>query len=127
MNRSEDGSMLLEVLVAFVILAGAVLLGFRIFGDGLRGLHAAEERSRLIAVARRELALIELASELRGGRVAGQDDEGTRWSTDIMPLDDMQSDAAGAAIPFRVTITVERLPAKHPVVLETILIAPPQQ
>ena len=36
MTRSEEGSMLLEVLVAFVILAGAVILNLRIFGEGIR-------------------------------------------------------------------------------------------
>ena len=35
-DEAEDGFTLVEVLVAFVILAGAVVLSFQIFADGLR-------------------------------------------------------------------------------------------
>jgi hypothetical protein len=47
---NEDGSTLVEVLVAFVILAGAVVLSFQIFADGIRRLTGVETRIQEVNV-----------------------------------------------------------------------------
>jgi prepilin-type N-terminal cleavage/methylation domain-containing protein len=51
----DDGFTLVEVLVAFAILAGAIVMSFQIFGDGLRQLKLAQSRALEIDVARQEL------------------------------------------------------------------------
>lgn len=124
----DEGFTLLEVLVAFVILAGAVILGFRIFSDGLRGLQTARERSELTAVARRELARLELSSALRAGSFTGVDAEGFTWSAEVRPAISSEPGATDAVVPFRVRMTVTGATAsRRSVAFETILIAIPQQ
>jgi general secretion pathway protein I len=121
----EEGSTLLEVLVAFVILTGAVVLSFRIFGDGLAGLRAAEERSVMVAIARRELARLELSPRLEAGRLAGDGGGDFAWSVELTPKVDPEKTAAGA-VPFRVKVTVgRRSSSAHPVSIETTLLAAP--
>jgi Tfp pilus assembly protein PilV len=55
-NGPEDGSTLLEALVAFVILAGSVTMAFRIFGDGLQRQNASAARSEILWQAQSQLA-----------------------------------------------------------------------
>ena len=120
--------MLVEVLVAFVILAGAMILSLRIFADGLRGLEKAQERSAMAAVARRELARLELLPTLEAGDFAAKDEQGFAWSIEIRPLDNSKL-KDDAAVPFRVRLMVGRksTPGVYPVSAATILLAAPQR
>ena len=100
MRKSEEGSTLVEVLVAFVILAGAMILSLRIFADGLRGLEKAQERSAMAAVARRELARLELSPALQVGNFLGTDDQGFSWSIEIRHQPPAAPNFAGAIARF---------------------------
>jgi type II secretory pathway pseudopilin PulG len=51
----EEGFSLVEVLVAFTILAAAVIAGFQIFGDGLRRIGRAGSYLNLVEDARASL------------------------------------------------------------------------
>ena len=126
MSGGEKGTTLLEVLVAFVILAGAMILSLRVFADGLKGLELAEERSAMAAVARREIARLELQPRLLAGDSAGNDDQGFAWSIEITPQEKSRGDTV---VPFRVKVAVGRAstPGAYPVSAETILLAIPQR
>lgn len=50
--RRREGYSLIEVLVAFTILAGAIIVGFQIFGDGLRRVSHADSRIATLNQAR---------------------------------------------------------------------------
>src|SRR4051812_6137062 len=97
----ESGTMLLEVLIAFVILAGALILNLRILADGIRALEAARERSAMVAVGRRELAMLELLPALKSGALAGNDDEGFGWRIAIGRRS-RERTPSGTAVPFDV-------------------------
>lgn len=59
--RDKDGFTLIEVLVAFAILASAIIIGFQIHEDGLRRLASGENKNRILAVSKYELAKLNAA------------------------------------------------------------------
>lgn len=80
------GFSLLEVLVAFVILALVATALFGLFGGALRTASTSEEWSRAMLVAQSRLVLAESATPLREGTEAGTDDEGRiAWQTAVSP------------------------------------------
>jgi hypothetical protein len=85
-RNGEDGSMLIEVLVAFVILASTIIMAFQVFGDGLRRMNAVEPKMLAVAIARRELALINNQTTLTAGRLEGADASGLRWQIALDPI-----------------------------------------
>ena len=125
-RADESGSMLLEVLIAFLILAGALILNLRILANGIQALEAARERSAMIAIGRRELAMVELLPALRAGALGGRDDNGFAWRIDIRRS--RQRAPPGTAVPFDVKVMVGREAQEraYPVSLETVLIALPE-
>jgi hypothetical protein len=123
-DRGERGSTLLEVLIAFVILTGAMILSFRIFGDGLRGMQSVEERSRMMSVVRSELARLELSAALQPGQFRGRNEDGYFWAIEIAAEGEEPRDPS-AVVPFRVRLMVGKDPRSGIYVLsaETILLA----
>ena len=90
-NRSR-GFTLLELLVAFVILALSlgVLLG--IFSAGLRNTGMAADYTRAVALAESRLAELGVTSPLAPGSTEGIHGERFRWRSEVVELDP----AAGA-------------------------------
>ena len=92
---AQRGFSLLEVLVAFVILALVATALFRLFGGALGNAGIAEDASRavLVAQSRLDAARTELRADSGaedGGRIA--------WSTRVEPWQSPESSAAmGAA------------------------------
>jgi general secretion pathway protein I len=88
--RSTDdhagGFSLLEVLVAFVILALVATALFRLFGGALNNASAAEEWSRALLVAESRLAVAANEKALREGSDQGSESDGRiRWQTTVAP------------------------------------------
>ena len=80
------GVSLLEVLVAFVILALVATAIFGLFGGALRTASTAEEWSRALLVAQSRLALAASTQPLREGSAAGTEDDGRiAWQTAVAP------------------------------------------
>ena len=78
------GFSLLEVLVAFVILALVATALFRLFSGSLGNAVAAEEWSRALMVAESRLAQAAAAQPLREKGERGDDDDGRiRWETRV--------------------------------------------
>jgi general secretion pathway protein I len=124
MRRGEEGSTLIEVLVAFVILAGAMILSLRILAGGLAGVEKAREHSAMAAVARREIAALELQPRLQVGEFTGKDEQGFAWSIGITAGGGTKA-RGDAVVPFRVKVSVgrESSPGVYPVSADTILLA----
>jgi general secretion pathway protein I len=80
------GFSLLEVLVAFVILALVATALFELFGGALRTASISEEWSRALLVAQSRLTLAASAAPLREATDAGTEDDGRiAWQTVVAP------------------------------------------
>jgi general secretion pathway protein I len=80
------GFSLLEVLVAFVILALVATALFRLFGGALNNAAAAADWSRALAVAESRLAIASAAVPLREGSEQGAErDSSISWRTKVEP------------------------------------------
>lgn len=93
--RAQGGFSLLEVLVAFVILALVATALFRLFGGALGNAGIAEDASRAVLVAQSRLDAAR--TELRAD--SGVEDDGRiAWSTRVEPWESPDTPgAAGAA------------------------------
>ena len=83
---ASAGFSLLEVLVAFVIVALVATALFRLFGGALRNAAATDEWSRALLVAESRLALAAHAQPFREGADQGAEFDGRiRWRTNVAP------------------------------------------
>lgn len=84
--RHAAGFSLLEVLVAFIIVALVVTALFRLFGGALGNASAAEEWTRALLVAQSRLTLAASAQPLRETTDAGSEAGGRiAWRTTVAP------------------------------------------
>jgi general secretion pathway protein I len=104
-NRGEDGFTLVEVLVAFVILSGAIILSFQIFSDGLRRLTGVELRMRQVNIARAELEKVSASGAIFEGVQIGTTD-GVSWKISIKNLADASIYNPLQVQPFKVVVDV---------------------
>jgi general secretion pathway protein I len=83
------GFTLIEVLVAFVILAGSVLALMRLLSGGLAMAERTDEFNRATTYAENRLAEAVGQREIVEGETSGEEDEGRiRWSVVVTPMDD---------------------------------------
>lgn len=75
--RGEGGYSLVEVIVAFAILAGTLLMGLDAFRGGLANLHRAERQLDMAQLAKTELMKLSLEPGLQAGSRHG---ESGSWS-----------------------------------------------
>ncbi len=88
-RRACRGFSLLEVLVAFTILA--MLLGalFQVFSGGLRAARSGDQYTRATVIAQSRLAAVGVEQPLREGVSSGTDDGPYHWRVTVSPyLDD---------------------------------------
>ena len=106
--RGSRGFTLLEVLVAFTILAVALVALLRAFSSGLRGLDAAETASIAVQHARSKMAEIGSAMPLEPGAEEGAFDDGFRWRVTIEPhqIGDGAAAETLPLLPYEVEVTV---------------------
>ena len=112
-NRHR-GFSLLEVLVAFVIVALVVTALFRLFGGALGNASAADEWTRALLVAQSRLAVAASAQPLRETTDAGSEPDGRiDWRTSVTPYvppdadpDIERASETMATRLFRVTVDV---------------------
>lgn len=111
MRAARDGGFsLIEVLVAFAILAAALATLSSAFGTGLRGTRTADLQLRAVDFAENLLAEAGRSAPLERGVQTGTAD-GLHWQLEVAPWQDNIADAtppaAGAALDaLRVSVRV---------------------
>jgi general secretion pathway protein I len=111
---AQGGFSLLEVLVAFIILALVATALFRLFGGALGNASAAEDWSRAMLVAQSRLDLAASALPLRESNDNGTEQDGRiAWRTSVAPYVPAEPNAdverASETMPtrlYRVTVDV---------------------
>ena len=111
MNRGpQRGFTLIEVVVAFVLLAAVLGIGFQIFSTGLARASQLEERSRALAIAQSQLGAAGVEDTLKEGQTRGQsEDRRYEWTTTITKTTDnidTSKPAPSAYALFRIDVVV---------------------
>jgi len=121
------GFTLIEVLVAFAILAVSLVVLLQVFSTGLRNARVAEDYTTATLYAESMLATAGLEAPLAMGETSGDFDERFRWRLDVLPYevsDSGEETATGRA--FQVVVTVSWGDEDDPrdVTLTTLRLAP---
>lgn len=121
-TRARRGFTLLEVLIAFTILAVAMVAVIQAFSTGLRGLSAAEETATAVMHARSKLDEVGVIIALEPGEFEGAFEDGFAWRTVIRP-DPTTEELAPGVSAYEVEVTVSRDEARR-VRLQTLRLGP---
>ena len=108
-DRRQSGYTLIEVLVAFMILALALTVLLRIFSGGLRNVSVSSDYATATLIAESRLAAAGIDIPLRPGETSGTEGERFEWTVsvqDYQPWPGYRS-AARDLDAYRVTVTVE--------------------
>ncbi len=109
-HRCDGGFTLLEVLIAFAILAVALTALIQAFSQGIHGSRVAEERAIAIMLARSKLAEVGKSIPLEESEHADKFKDGFGWRLIIAALDSSEvglGDNTAVQL-FNVAVTVER-------------------
>jgi general secretion pathway protein I len=121
----QAGFTLLELLVAFAILAVAMAATLQAFGSGLDAARRTDGASEALAAARSQLDRVGTELPIEPGRYSGGEERGTRWSILIerrkSPLDHL-AEAERLYALFDVVVTAA-VPGSEPVSLATVRVA----
>jgi general secretion pathway protein I len=130
-RRGEGGFTLIEVVVAFVLLALVFSVGFEIFSTGLARAGALDERSRALEVARSRLDDAGMEEALAEGAAQGESqDPRFHWTTTITRSEegtDPDHPINSAYALFRVDVKVDWRGADakdHSLALSTLQLGP---
>jgi general secretion pathway protein I len=106
-SGTSRGFTLIEVLVAFLILAFSLGALFNVFSGSLRSVRQGEHYAHATALARAQLARIDADGIDGQGIETGETDDGYRWQVEFAPLPDLSAQSGtGNFEPLAVTVTV---------------------
>lgn len=121
------GFSLLEVLVAFSILAISLGTLLTFYSNGLHNVSIAREYSRAVIMAESKLAELEAQATISVGTGEGVFDDRYRWRAEIStyPTDTISTDAGGITQTYKLTVTVswDDIPNPRSVVLTSLRVA----
>jgi len=106
----QQGFSLLEILVAFSILALSLGVLLNIFSGGVRRAAISEEYQRAISIAESKLATAGIEVELQEGEIQGVVEDKYHWSLNsqlFIAEDEGLEEESLPVEPYQVTITVE--------------------
>ncbi len=107
-NIQQGGFSLLEILIAFSILAFSLGILLNIFSGGLRRTLVAEEYQQAVTIAQSILSKVGIEEELQEGEKQGEIQEKYLWTQNIQAFGDEELDPETMSIiPYQVTVTVE--------------------
>lgn len=90
---------MLEVLVAFVILALVLGVLMQIFSGGLSNASRADEYQQAVLLGQSKLASIGIEIPLKEGESNGEFNSTYRWQVSIRPYQDNQAQEGGQTLP----------------------------
>ncbi|QLQ00005.1 MAG: type II secretion system protein [Burkholderiaceae bacterium] len=96
-GRSQRGLTLIEVLVAFVVLALTLGVILQIFSGGLRNARLSDAYTRALLLAESRLEAVGSEQALVPGETAGQLGEDLRWRVRIQPWAGAAADPLAAS------------------------------
>ena len=108
-SRHQRGFSLIEILVAFVILAMSLTVIFRIFSGGLRNVALSEDYAQAVVLAESQLSAIGISEPLEQGVTSGEWDERFRWQRMVELYQPWEQDKALDAplLGYLVTVSVD--------------------
>lgn len=121
---SQKGFTLIEVLVAFVILAMSLSVLFRIFSGGLANISIGERYAGAVTLAETLLDEANLSQSEMSGSRSGSREDGYRWVKTVQAYEVIDQD--GNSIPVEnlqkveVQITWEAMGRERHMVLSTL-------
>jgi len=134
MNRRRPGTAacegfsLLEVVVAFAILALTLGVLYQIFSSAARQAVHAQDFARALALAESKLTDAGIVDVLARGIQSGKTDDHFRWQRTVepLPLPDEASKGPVALVPYRITVEVrwDDQRAQRRVALTTVRLGP---
>jgi general secretion pathway protein I len=87
--KRERGFTLIEIVVAFVLLALIFSTSFEVFSSGMRRAADLEDQSRAVVVAQSRLAVTGMEEQLKQGSVSGTSEDGRfQWTVAVTPTDE---------------------------------------
>lgn len=119
-GQGTAGFSLLELVVAFAIVAVALGYILEFFSDGIGGLSDGRDGLRAALLAEARLAELDVAEELRPGVAQGTEPGGLTWQVTVEMFDE-EAKGAGPEAPdapdlLRVTVTVSAPPEDRPLI-----------
>jgi general secretion pathway protein I len=114
-DRQQRGFTLIEILVAFMILALSLSVIFRIFSGGLRNVALAEDYARAVLVAESQLSAIGVSEPLELGVTYGEWNTRFRWERVVdqyLPWE-QEKELAAPILAYLVTVNVDWEHAGH--------------
>lgn len=103
------GFSLLEVVVAFAVLALTLGALYQIFASAARRAAQAQELTRAVSLAESKLTEAGMVDALARGAQGGTTDDHLRWQRLVEPLPVPDEGAKGqvALVPYRITVEVQ--------------------
>ncbi len=118
---------MLEVLVAFTVLAISLGMLFQLFSTSVQGVLHSEHYSRALIIAESRLALLGRDEPLEPGEKTGVEAEIYHWRLEVIPYLEEEEDTSPAQQqikPYQVTVHVgwDESEGRYPVELTTLRI-----
>ena len=106
-KRSCRGFSLLEVLVAFTILAMLLAALFQVFSAGLRAAHSGDRYTRATVIAQSQLAALGIERALQVGVTSGTAGDEYHWRVTVRAYNDDQLPETGLVLqPLAIDVEV---------------------
>ena len=108
-SRHQRGFSLIEILVAFMILAMSLTVIFRIFSGGLRNVALSEDYAQAVLVAESQLSAIGVSEPLERGVTSGEWNERFRWQRMVEHYQPwaQEKELAAPLLAYLVTVNVD--------------------
>lgn len=107
-NSDAGGYTLIEVIIAFAILALTLSAVFEVFSTGLRAASDADAYSTATFIAQSRLATLATDEALSVGETSGDLDGGFKWHASVAPYTIGETDTVDpfSVVPLLLTMTV---------------------